>query len=106
VPAAEKAIELDRALDQREHLSVPLIVLGQIYQCHCQPELAARCSNEAIEVAGNGRATAAAARVLAFGPNVGGFVRRASNHRYAVLFSESVPVPKLVRKPATTNARL
>ena len=52
VPAAEKAIELDRALDQREHLAVPLIVLGQIYQCHCQPELAARCYNEAIEVAG------------------------------------------------------
>jgi predicted ATPase/class 3 adenylate cyclase len=52
VPAAEKAIELDRALDQREHLSVPLIVLGQIYQCHGQPELAARCYNEAIEVAG------------------------------------------------------
>jgi tetratricopeptide (TPR) repeat protein len=52
VPAAEKAIELDRALDQREHLPVPLIVLGQIYQCHCQPELAARCYNEAIEVAG------------------------------------------------------
>jgi len=51
VPAAEKAIEIDRALDQRVHLSVPLIVLGQIYQCHCQPELAARCYNEAIEVA-------------------------------------------------------
>lgn len=51
VPAAEKAIELDRALDQREHLAVPLIVLGQIYQCHCQPELAARCYNEAIAVA-------------------------------------------------------
>jgi predicted ATPase/class 3 adenylate cyclase len=52
VPAAEKAIELDRALDQREHLPVPLIVLGQIHQCHGQPELAARCYNEAIEVAG------------------------------------------------------
>jgi predicted ATPase/class 3 adenylate cyclase len=52
VPAAKKAIELDRALDQREHLSVPLIVLGQIYQCHCQPELAARYYNEAIAVAG------------------------------------------------------
>lgn len=51
VPAAEKAIELDRALDQREHLAVPLIVLGQIHQCHGQPELAARCYNEAIEVA-------------------------------------------------------
>lgn len=52
VPAAEKAIELDRALDQREHLPVPLIVLGQIYQCHFQPELAARYYHEAIEVAG------------------------------------------------------
>jgi tetratricopeptide (TPR) repeat protein len=52
VPAAEKAIEIDRALDQREHLSVPLIVLGQIHQCHFRPELAARCYNEAIEVAG------------------------------------------------------
>ena len=52
VPAAEKAIELDRALDQREHLPVPLIVLGQIHQCHGRPELAARCYREAIEVAG------------------------------------------------------
>ncbi|UFW75841.1 MULTISPECIES: adenylate/guanylate cyclase domain-containing protein [Bradyrhizobium] len=51
VPAAEKAIEIDRALDQREHLSVPLIVLGQIHQCHFRPDLAARCYNEAIEVA-------------------------------------------------------
>ena len=52
VPAAEKAIELDRELDQREHLPVPLIVLGQIHQCHGRPELAARCYREAIEVAG------------------------------------------------------
>jgi predicted ATPase/class 3 adenylate cyclase len=51
VPAAEKAIEIDRALDQREHLSVPLIVLAQIHQCHFRPDLAARCYNEAIEVA-------------------------------------------------------
>lgn len=51
VPAAEKAIEIDRALDQREHLSVPLIVLGQIHQCHFRRDLAARCYNEAIEVA-------------------------------------------------------
>jgi predicted ATPase/class 3 adenylate cyclase len=51
VPAAEKAIEIDRALDLREHLSVPLIVLGQIHQCHFRPDLAARCYNEAIEVA-------------------------------------------------------
>jgi predicted ATPase/class 3 adenylate cyclase len=52
VPAAEEAIELDRALGQREHLPVPLIVLGQIHQCHGRPELAARCYHEAIEVAG------------------------------------------------------
>ncbi len=51
VRAAEKAIELDRALDQREHLPVPLIVLGQIHQCHVEPELAARCYNEALEMA-------------------------------------------------------
>lgn len=51
VPAAEKAIEIDRALDQREHLPIPLIVLGQIHQCHGQPELAVRCYNEALEVA-------------------------------------------------------
>jgi predicted ATPase/class 3 adenylate cyclase len=51
VPAAEKAIEIDRALDQREHLSVPLIVLGQIYQCNGKPELAVGLYNEALEVA-------------------------------------------------------
>jgi predicted ATPase/class 3 adenylate cyclase len=51
VPAAEQAIEIDRALDQREHLPVPLIVLGQIHQCHGRPELAARCYNEALELA-------------------------------------------------------
>ncbi|MET3157751.1 putative ATPase/class 3 adenylate cyclase [Bradyrhizobium diazoefficiens] len=51
VPAAEKAIKIDRALDQREHLAVPLIVLGQIHQCHFRPDLAALCYNEAIEVA-------------------------------------------------------
>ena len=51
VPAAERAIEIDRALDQREHLSVPLIVLGQIHQCHGKPELAVGLYNEALEVA-------------------------------------------------------
>jgi predicted ATPase/class 3 adenylate cyclase len=51
VPAAERAIEIDRELDQREHLPVPLIVLGQIHQCHGAPELAVRCYNEALEVA-------------------------------------------------------
>lgn len=51
VPAAEKAVEIDRALDQREHLPVPLIVLGQIHQCQGRPELAARFYNEALDVA-------------------------------------------------------
>jgi predicted ATPase/class 3 adenylate cyclase len=51
VPAAEKAVEIDLALDQREHLAVPLIVLGQIHQCHFQPELAARYYNQALAVA-------------------------------------------------------
>jgi predicted ATPase/class 3 adenylate cyclase len=51
VPAAEKAVEIDRALDQREHLSVPLIVLGQIHQCQGRPEMAARFYDEALEVA-------------------------------------------------------
>lgn len=52
VPAAKRSIEIDRALDQRDHLPVPLTVLGQIYQCHGQPELARHCYNEALEVAG------------------------------------------------------
>jgi tetratricopeptide (TPR) repeat protein len=51
VPAAEKAIAIDRALGQREHLPVPLIVLGQIHQCHGQPELAIHLYDEALEVA-------------------------------------------------------
>ena len=52
VPAAEKAIEIDRALDQRDHLSVPLIVLGQIHQCNGLPDLARRYYDEALAVAG------------------------------------------------------
>jgi len=51
VPAAEKAVEIDRALDQREHLAVPLTVLAQIHQCHGAPNLALRYYNEALEVA-------------------------------------------------------
>ncbi len=51
VPAAERAIEIDRALDQREHLSVPLIVLGQIHQCNGEPALASRFYGEALEIA-------------------------------------------------------
>ncbi|MBX5160543.1 tetratricopeptide repeat protein [Rhizobium sp. NZLR8] len=51
VPSAEKAVEIDRALDQRDHLSVPLIVLGQIHQCHGEPKLARKYYEEALEVA-------------------------------------------------------
>jgi adenylate cyclase len=51
VPAAEKAIEIDRALDQRDHLAVPLIVLGQIHQCHGEPALARKYYEEALELA-------------------------------------------------------
>ena len=32
--AAQSAIDLDRQLGQVDHLAVPLIVLGQIHQCH------------------------------------------------------------------------
>jgi adenylate cyclase len=51
VPAAERAIEIDRALDQRDHLPVPLIVLGQIHQCNGRPDLARRLYDEALAVA-------------------------------------------------------
>jgi adenylate cyclase len=34
VVAAQAAIDLDRRLGQADHLAIPLIVLGQIYQCH------------------------------------------------------------------------
>jgi tetratricopeptide (TPR) repeat protein len=51
IPAAEEAIELDRALDLRDHLAVPLTVLAQIHQCHGEPEAAARRYDEALEIA-------------------------------------------------------
>ncbi len=52
VGAAETAIELDRQLGQLDHLAIPLIVLGQIHQCHGgDPELALRCYREALALA-------------------------------------------------------
>jgi adenylate cyclase len=51
VAAAQAAIELDRQLGQLDHLAVPLIVLGQIYQCHGEPELARRYYGEALGLA-------------------------------------------------------
>jgi predicted ATPase/class 3 adenylate cyclase len=51
VAAAQAAIELDRQLGQLDHLAVPLIVLGQIYQCHGEPEQARRHYLEALSLA-------------------------------------------------------
>lgn len=49
--AAQAAIDLDRRLGQLDHLAVPLIVLGQIYQCHGEPERALTHYREALEIA-------------------------------------------------------
>ena len=51
IDAAETAIELDRRLGQLDHLAVPLIVLGQIYQCHGEPQQALAKYQEALAVA-------------------------------------------------------
>ena len=51
IAAARAAIELDRQLGQLDHLAVPLIVLGQIYQCHGEPEPALQCYQEALSLA-------------------------------------------------------
>jgi adenylate cyclase len=48
VDAAQKAIDLDRRLDLLDHLAVPLIVLGQIYQCHGEHAQALVCYEEAL----------------------------------------------------------
>jgi adenylate cyclase len=46
--AAKAALDLDRQLGQLDHLAVPLIVLGQIQQCHGDPELARGYYQEAL----------------------------------------------------------
>jgi adenylate cyclase len=51
IAAAEAAIDLDRQLGQLDHLAVPLIVLGQIYQCNGDPELALQHYQEALALA-------------------------------------------------------
>lgn len=51
IGAAETAIKLDRELGQVDHLAVPLIVLGQIYQCHGEPEQALSRYREALDLA-------------------------------------------------------
>ena len=49
--AAEAAIALDRRLGQIDHLAVPLIVLGQIHQCHGEPARALAYYQEALALA-------------------------------------------------------
>jgi adenylate cyclase len=51
ITAAHQAIELDRQLGQLDHLAVPLIVLGQIYQCHGEPARALQYYQEALSLA-------------------------------------------------------
>jgi adenylate cyclase len=51
IEAAEKAIDLDRRLGLIDHLAVPLIVLGQIRQCHGDPAPALACYEEALALA-------------------------------------------------------
>jgi adenylate cyclase len=53
VGAAHTAIELDRRLGQLDHLAVPLVVLGQIYQCHGDPARAMGYYREAMVLAEN-----------------------------------------------------
>ena len=49
--AAQSAIDLDRQLGQLDHLAVPLIVLGQIHQCHGNADRALRYYEEALALA-------------------------------------------------------
>jgi adenylate cyclase len=49
--AAQTAIDLDRRLGLLDHLAVPLIVLGQIHQCHGEHRLAFAMYEEALVLA-------------------------------------------------------
>jgi adenylate cyclase len=49
--AAQAAIDLDRRLGLLDHLAVPLIVLGQIHQCHGEQRRAFAMYQEALGVA-------------------------------------------------------
>jgi adenylate cyclase len=51
VEAAQTAIDLDRRLGLLDHLAVPLIVLGQIQQCHGEPARAFASYQEALGLA-------------------------------------------------------
>jgi adenylate cyclase len=49
--AAQTAVDLDRRLGLLDHLAVPLIVLGQIHQCHGEQEPAFAYYREALALA-------------------------------------------------------
>jgi predicted ATPase len=51
IGAAHAAIDLDRRLGLLDHLAVPLVVLGQIYQCHGDPPRAIAHYREALALA-------------------------------------------------------
>jgi adenylate cyclase len=51
VEAAQAAIDLDRRLGLLDHLAVPLIVLGQIHQCHGEHAKAFAMYEEALRLA-------------------------------------------------------
>jgi adenylate cyclase len=51
VEAAQTAIDLDRRLGLLDHLAVPLIVLGQIHQCHGERAQAFAMYEEALDLA-------------------------------------------------------
>ncbi len=52
IGAAQASVDLDRQLGQLDHLAIPLIVLGQIYQCHGgDPARALTCYTEALGLA-------------------------------------------------------
>ena len=51
IEAAQFAVDLDRRLGLLDHLAVPLIVFGQIYQCHGDHALAFASYEEALGLA-------------------------------------------------------
>jgi adenylate cyclase len=51
IEAAQAAVQLDRRLGLIDHLAVPLIVLGQIQQCHGDHGRAFACYQEALALA-------------------------------------------------------
>lgn len=51
IEAAQTAVQLDRRLGLVDHLAVPLIVLGQIHQCHGDNARALEAYQEALQLA-------------------------------------------------------